>query len=49
MKKSIQLVQIIQKDYLNQAKKGILKAVEVGLYPVKINMKQKMYKKYILE
>lgn len=25
-------------DYLNQAKAGILKAVEVGLYPVKINM-----------
>lgn len=29
---------ITQKDYLNDAKKGILKAVEVGLYPVKINM-----------
>ena len=29
---------ITKKDYLNQAKKGILKAVEVGLYPVKINM-----------
>ena len=25
-------------DYLNEAKNGILKAVEVGLYPVKINM-----------
>ena len=25
-------------DYLNEAKEGILKAVEVGLYPVKINM-----------
>ena len=25
-------------DYLNEAKTGILKAVEVGLYPVKINM-----------
>ena len=25
-------------DYLNEAKAGILKAVEVGLYPVKINM-----------
>ena len=25
-------------DYLNEAKSGILKAVEVGLYPVKINM-----------
>ena len=25
-------------DYLNDAKEGILKAVEVGLYPVKINM-----------
>ena len=25
-------------DYLNQAKAGILKAIEVGLYPVKINM-----------
>lgn len=29
---------ITKKDYLNDAKKGILKAVEVGLYPVKINM-----------
>ena len=29
---------ITQKDYLEDAKKGILKAVEVGLYPVKINM-----------
>ena len=29
---------ITKKDYLNEAKKGILKAVEVGLYPVKINM-----------
>ena len=27
-----------KKDYLEDAKKGILKAVEVGLYPVKINM-----------
>ena len=29
---------INKKDYLEDAKKGILKAVEVGLYPVKINM-----------
>ena len=29
---------ITQKDYLEDAKKGILKAVDVGLYPVKINM-----------
>ena len=29
---------ITQKDYLEDAKRGILKAVEVGLYPVKINM-----------
>ncbi|MBE6499391.1 MAG: GTP 3',8-cyclase MoaA [Methanobrevibacter thaueri] len=29
---------IAKKDYLEDAKKGILKAVEVGLYPVKINM-----------
>ena len=29
---------ITKKDYLEDAKKGILKAVEVGLYPVKINM-----------
>ena len=29
---------ITKKDYLEKAKKGILKAVEVGLYPVKINM-----------
>ena len=29
---------ITKKDYLESAKKGILKAVEVGLYPVKINM-----------
>ena len=29
---------ITQKDYLEDAKSGILKAVEVGLYPVKINM-----------
>ena len=29
---------ITNKDYLEDAKKGILKAVEVGLYPVKINM-----------
>ena len=29
---------ITKKDYLEEAKKGILKAVEVGLYPVKINM-----------
>ena len=29
---------ITKKDYLESAKEGILKAVEVGLYPVKINM-----------
>ncbi|MBQ9026630.1 MAG: GTP 3',8-cyclase MoaA, partial [Methanobrevibacter sp.] len=29
---------IAKKDYLDAAKKGILKSVEVGLYPVKINM-----------
>ena len=29
---------ITKKDYLTAAKKGILKSVEVGLYPVKINM-----------
>lgn len=29
---------ITKKDYLEDAKRGILKAVEVGLYPVKINM-----------
>ena len=29
---------ITNKDYLESAKRGILKAVEVGLYPVKINM-----------
>ncbi|MBQ8016883.1 MAG: GTP 3',8-cyclase MoaA [Methanobrevibacter sp.] len=29
---------ITKKDYLEDAKAGILKAVEVGLYPVKINM-----------
>lgn len=29
---------ITKKNYLEDAKKGILKAVEVGLYPVKINM-----------
>lgn len=29
---------ITKKDYLEEAKNGILKAVEVGLYPVKINM-----------
>ena len=29
---------ITKKDYLEDAKNGILKAVEVGLYPVKINM-----------
>ncbi len=29
---------ITKKDYLDAAKKGILKSVEVGLYPVKINM-----------
>ncbi len=29
---------ITNMDYLNEAKAGILKAVEVGLYPVKINM-----------
>ena len=29
---------ITKKDYLDSAKAGILKAVEVGLYPVKINM-----------
>ena len=29
---------ITNMDYLNEAKEGILKAVEVGFYPVKINM-----------
>lgn len=29
---------ITKKDYLRKAKEGILKAVEVGLFPVKINM-----------
>ena len=29
---------ITKKDYLDAAKRGILKSVEVGLYPVKINM-----------
>lgn len=29
---------ITKKNYLEKAKQGILKAVEVGLYPVKINM-----------
>ncbi len=29
---------VTKMDYLNEAKAGILKAVEVGLYPVKINM-----------
>ncbi len=29
---------ITRKDYLESAKAGILKAVEVGMYPVKINM-----------
>ena len=29
---------VTNKDYLEKAKAGILKAVEVGLYPVKINM-----------
>lgn len=29
---------ITKKDYLEAAKRGILKSVEVGLYPVKINM-----------
>ena len=29
---------ITRKDYLESAKSGILKAVEVGMYPVKINM-----------
>ena len=29
---------ITKKDYLESAKEGILKAVEVGMYPVKINM-----------
>ena len=29
---------ITRKDYLEDAKNGIIKAVEVGLYPVKINM-----------
>ena len=29
---------ITKKDYLTAAKEGILKSVEVGLYPVKINM-----------
>ncbi len=29
---------VTKMDYLNEAKAGILKAVDVGLYPVKINM-----------
>lgn len=29
---------LTRKDYLEQTKRGILKAVEVGIYPVKINM-----------
>ena len=29
---------VTNKDYLEKAKSGILKAVDVGLYPVKINM-----------
>ncbi len=29
---------ITKKDYLNKVKKGILKAINVGLFPVKINM-----------
>ena len=29
---------VTKMDYLNEAKAGILKAVEIGLYPVKINM-----------
>ena len=29
---------VTNSDYLNEAKSGILKSVEVGLYPVKINM-----------
>jgi len=29
---------ITKKDYLEDAKRGILKAIEVGMYPVKINM-----------
>lgn len=29
---------VTKKDYLDKVKKGILKAVDVGLYPVKINM-----------
>ncbi len=29
---------VTNSDYLNEAKAGILKSVEVGLYPVKINM-----------
>ena len=29
---------ITKKDYLEDAKRGIMKAVDVGLYPVKINM-----------
>lgn len=29
---------ITQKNYLNKVKKGILKAIDVGLFPVKINM-----------
>jgi len=29
---------ITGKDYLNKVKKGIIKAIEVGMYPVKINM-----------
>lgn len=29
---------VTNRDYLNKAKTGILKAAEVGLYPVKINM-----------
>jgi len=29
---------LTKKDYLNQTKRGILKAAKIGLYPVKINM-----------
>jgi GTP 3',8-cyclase len=29
---------ITKRDYINQAKEGIKKAVQVGLYPVKVNM-----------
>ena len=29
---------VTKKDYLDKVKRGILKAVDVGLYPVKINM-----------